>query len=158
MASARASSGLTDPAQTQASRRTSTLAERLGGFAVAVACLAVLLIAAGLSAAPEGHGTHTQLGLPACGWATALGGPCPTCGMTTSFTCFADNRPAEAFATQPFGATLALVVAAGFWGGCWTLLTGDRIGTIFLRLLRPPLLWTSAVAAGAAWAYKALTW
>ena len=47
--------------------------------------LAPLVIAAALSPSNAGHGTHRQLGLPACGWQTNMGLPCPTCGMTTSF-------------------------------------------------------------------------
>jgi Protein of unknown function (DUF2752) len=31
-------------------------------------------------------GTHQQLGLPPCSFKTLAGVPCPSCGMTTSFT------------------------------------------------------------------------
>lgn len=134
------------------------MGERVLSAAIAAACLGVLLIAASLSVDPDGHGTHTQLGLPACGWAMTLNAPCPTCGMTTSFTAFADARPIAAFLTQPFGAFLAIVAAGVFWGGVWAAVTGDRIGAIYLRLLRPPLLWSLGGAATAAWAYKLLTW
>jgi hypothetical protein len=30
--------------------------------------------------------THTQLGLPPCRFVTLFGKPCPSCGMTTSFS------------------------------------------------------------------------
>lgn len=133
-------------------------AGRLVAAAVAAGCLGVLLIAAGLSVDPEGHGTHEQLGLPACGWAAMLDAPCPTCGMTTSFTAFADADPARAFFTQPLGAALALLTAAAFWASAWAAASGQRIGAMFGRLVRPSLLWGGGVAAGAAWAFKALTW
>ncbi|MCA9610613.1 MAG: hypothetical protein KC619_33690, partial [Myxococcales bacterium] len=39
--------------------------------------LAVLVTAAMLTPSPEGHGTHTQLGLPPCGFLVYTGYPCP---------------------------------------------------------------------------------
>jgi phosphatidylserine synthase len=34
----------------------------------------------------ERAGVHQQLGLPECNFKTLVGVPCPSCGMTTSFT------------------------------------------------------------------------
>jgi hypothetical protein len=34
----------------------------------------------------ERAGVHQQLGLPECNFKTLVGAPCPSCGMTTSFT------------------------------------------------------------------------
>lgn len=118
----------------------------------------MLVIAAGLNYDPAGHGTHTQLGMPACGWAIALDIPCPTCGMTTSFTAAADAEPVRAFFTQPLGAVLALVTASLFWAGIWEALTGDRLDAIALRWLRPRTIWYLAALAALAWIYKIVTW
>jgi hypothetical protein len=131
---------------------------RWASGAVALGALLVLLLAAGLSEDPDGHGTHTQLGMPACGWAAVLDTPCPTCGMTTAFSAAADARVVDAFLIQPLGSVLALLCAAAFWGGIWGAVTGDRIGVMFLKLLQPRLLWSAAGAAAAAWAFKVVTW
>lgn len=48
--------------------------------------IALLILASTLSPEPSGIGTHEQLGLPPCGVKFAFGIPCPSCGMTTSWT------------------------------------------------------------------------
>ena len=60
-------------------------AGRLIAALVAVGAAAPLVLAASLTPAAQGLGTHTALGLPACGWASMSGIPCPSCGMTTAF-------------------------------------------------------------------------
>ncbi len=142
----------------RAPRATAPLPHRLLALATAAACGLVLLIAAGLDYDPAGHGTHTQLGMPACGWAVTLDFPCPTCGMTTSFTAAADAEPIRAFRTQPLGAVLALATAGLFWGGLWQALTGDRLGAIALRWLQPRTLWLLGALAAASWVFKIVTW
>jgi hypothetical protein len=47
---------------------------------------ALLLIALRLHPDPRHYGTHQQLGLPPCSFYYAFGMPCPTCGMTTSWS------------------------------------------------------------------------
>lgn len=74
--------------------------------------LAVLITAATLSPSPEGHGTHTQLGLPPCGFLVYTGYPCPGCGLTTSFSHMIRLDVAGAFAANPFGILLFLCTAA----------------------------------------------
>ena len=39
-----------------------------------------------LKPSTKGLATHTQLGLPPCGFYTEYGWPCPTCGYTTAVT------------------------------------------------------------------------
>lgn len=131
---------------------------RLGGLAVAGGCLAVLVLAAGLRADGRGHGTHQQLGLPACGWAAVLDAPCPTCGMTTAFAHAAGGDLAASAITQPLGAALAVVAATLVIGGGHVALTG--VDT--LRLLRPlggrRWLWIGLGSLLAAWGYKMVMW
>lgn len=74
---------------------------------------AVLAAAVWLTPDPAGHGTHTQLGLPPCGFLVASGLPCPGCGLTTSFSHMARLQVAGAFAANPFGVLLFLVTATG---------------------------------------------
>jgi hypothetical protein len=107
----------------------------------AAALLAGLLgLARTLKPDPRGFGTHTQLGLPPCIFATATGRLCPTCGMTTSFAWFARGRLDRSWQTNPAGCLLALLsvpiivwlVASAVENhpvGC-TSLTGPLVGSL----------------------------
>lgn len=132
--------------------------ERFAWALVALACLSVLIVAAGLKPSTSGAGTHKQLGLNECGWVLAFGKPCFTCGMTTAFAHAADGRLDRSFVTQPFGALLSVGVAAGFWVGAFVALTGSTVGRRCASLLSPRLLWWYGGALTAAWAYKLATW
>ncbi len=72
----------------------------------------VLTMARWLSPAPNGWGTHQQLGLPPCFFHQMTGIPCPTCGMTTSFAHTVRLHFYEAFITQPFGLLACLITMA----------------------------------------------
>jgi hypothetical protein len=74
--------------------------------------LAVLITAAFLSPSPEGHGTHTQLGLPPCGFLVYTHYPCPGCGLTTSFAHMIRLEVIGAANANPFGILLFLCTAA----------------------------------------------
>jgi hypothetical protein len=74
--------------------------------------LAVLVTAAMLTPSPEGHGTHTQLGLPPCGFLVYTGYPCPGCGLTTSFAHMIRFEIFGAAQANPFGILLFLCTAA----------------------------------------------
>ena len=52
---------------------------------VGVGIIAALATARCLTPNPNGFGTHEQLGLAPCTFATIFGMPCPSCGMTTSW-------------------------------------------------------------------------
>ncbi len=69
----------------------------------------ILVLAAWLSPNPEGLGTHTALGLSPCVVWSALGVPCPMCGVTTTFSLMADFRPLAALINQPFGVVLFVI-------------------------------------------------
>lgn len=131
---------------------------RLQAAAVAVVMLAVLAVAAWLDPDAAGHGTHTQLGMPRCGWVVAFDKPCPTCGMTTSFALAAGREPTLAFLTQPLGALLALVAAAAFWAGLHQAALGVRVGRS-VAWLAHRRAWVVYLAIGAAaWVYKLMIW
>lgn len=131
-----------------------TISERIWTGVFGAGCLAVLVIAAALEPAAEGIGTHTQLGLAPCGWHLALGYPCPTCGMTTSFTHAAHADPIGAFKAQPAGALLAVLAASLFWGSLHVVVTGSRIGQYATRMLSWKMAVFAGVALASAWAYK----
>ena len=74
---------------------------------------ALIITAFTLTPDPAGHGTHTQLGLPPCGFLVYVGVPCPGCGLTTCFTNMVRFRFVEATQANPFGVALFLVTLAG---------------------------------------------
>lgn len=140
-----------------AASRVNTPARVVAAF-IAMSLLAMLAIGASLNPDPHGHGTHTQLGLPRCGWEAALGMPCATCGMTTAVTHMAHGHPVRAFLTQPLGALIALAAAAGFWAALHVAATGSQVGTLIGRWIRPRTLIALGVIAMAAWGYTIATW
>lgn len=131
---------------------------RLAAAATSLGCISVLGVALALSPSAEGHGTHTALGLPRCGWVIAMDKPCPSCGMTTAFSHAVRGELGAAFAAQPFGALLALLTAACFWGSLHVAATGSQLGRVSGRLLRPRMLLLVGVLAAGAWVYKFVTW
>lgn len=132
--------------------------ERWAAAGLSAGCLGLLGVSAWLSPASEGHGTHEQLGMPACMWAATLGKPCPTCGMTTAFAHAGHAEFVASFLTQPMGFVLAIGAAVGFWGTAHVAATGSRLGVFAGRLVGRRLLLAASVLLLAAWAYKYLTW
>ncbi|MCC7535331.1 MAG: DUF2752 domain-containing protein [Deltaproteobacteria bacterium] len=135
----------------------SKLLSRVVWAVLGLGALTVVVIAAILHPSTEGHGTHTQLGLPPCGFLVVTGYPCPGCGLTTSFSAMAHFDPVLAAFANPFGVLLFLVTLAfvpisarGAWRGEAVLDTLERIGTPW---------WAAflAVASISVWATKVLT-
>ncbi len=135
-----------------------TLGDRIGAGAIALMSLAVLSIAAWLAPASQGHGTHTQLGLSPCMWATALDRPCPTCGMTTSFSYAGQGSWIQSAKTQPMGTLLTLMTATVFWGALIQTITGARFNSVIEPALRPRTFLILGILLLGAWFYKITTW
>jgi hypothetical protein len=113
--------------------------------------LALLALATLLSPAPEGHGTHTQLGLPACSFHAWTGLPCPGCGVTTAACLVAHGELERAFLTQPFGAALALgLVLFPAWAAL-QVLRGRDLGRRWPTWVSRTLLAGGALLALGAW-------
>jgi len=134
------------------------VAVRVAAGVLALLILTVLVLAATLQADPAGHGTHTQLGLPACGFAVATGKPCPTCGMTTAFSHAAHGNLVASFLVQPGGLLASLGAAALFWPALHTAATGSRALELCGKLLTPKALWIAGGAWLGSWAYTFITW
>ncbi|MFZ5830041.1 MAG: DUF2752 domain-containing protein [Planctomycetota bacterium] len=96
---------------------------RAGVALAGLGLLLLLVIAARLHPAPEGRGTHQQLGLPPCSFVVLTGWPCPTCGMTTAWTLLVHGRPLAALRANAGGVLLAVAAACT---GPWLLLSGLR--------------------------------
>jgi len=126
--------------------------------ALAIACAAVLALAAWLSPDPRGHATHEAMGLPPCAWAVWFDKPCPTCGMTTAYAHAANGSVLGALETQPMGAVLAILTAAIFWGATHQAATGSRIGSAVQGWVRPRVVILLLALAAGAWVYKIATW
>lgn len=130
------------------------VAGRVGAAAIALACVALLVTAAWLRPDERGHGTHTQLGLPPCGFENATGLPCLTCGMTTAFSLAADGRLVSALRVQPMGALLAVSVAVLLLLCGYAAASGLNLRPLASALTQAPVLITLAGVLIAAWAYK----
>lgn len=97
---------------------------RVIALGLAIGCMTVLLVAAGLRPSPTGVGSHRGLGLQNCSLLERTGIPCPSCGMTTSFTWFAHGNLLASFYVQPMGMMLAMAAAGCVWGGLYIAITG----------------------------------
>jgi hypothetical protein len=119
-----------------------------------VGCLAVLGLAAYLTPDPSGVGTHRQLGFPTCGLVLTTGLPCPTCGMTTAFAHAVRGHLPTAFATQPFGAALALATMAAAGLAAAALWTGRTRRVNWYRVSPGWTAFGVLLFMGLAWVYK----
>jgi Protein of unknown function (DUF2752) len=121
---------------------------------ISASCLAVMLTAAILSPSPSGTGTHLQLGMQPCQFLQRTGIPCPSCGMTTSFSWFARGNFVASFYIQPMGTVLAVLAVGAFWLGLYEAATGRAAHRLIARVpswyyVTPLLAW-----AVIAWAWK----
>lgn len=121
---------------------------------VAVGAGTVLGIAAWLEPSGDGLGTHTQLGVPACGWVSGMGLPCPTCGMTTAFAHAADGNLLESLQCQPAGGILAIATAMALIGGLYVLFTAQTVAPLLRPVGRPAFWWGVGALILSAWLWK----
>lgn len=133
-----------------------SFAPRLIGLIIAVSCAVPLVLAAFLKPSTHGMGTHTQMGLPDCGFLQLTGLPCATCGCTTAFAHAANGSFLSSFITQPFGALLALVTAMGSIIGLWSAMSGMSLSPLGEVLLTKRVVLSGVFVLLLAWAYKAL--
>lgn len=85
--------------------------------------LMLLAVAFWLPPSPLGFGTHQQLGLPPCTLLDWYGIRCPSCGMTTAWSCLLRGQIVPALQANAGGAMLALTALVG---GPWLLASGIR--------------------------------
>ncbi len=133
---------------------------RFVAAALSLFCVSLLTLAAWLTPASSGFGTHTQLGLTPCDFFVRTGVPCPGCGMTTAFSHTVRGHFLTAAYTQPMGFVLALVAALVAWGAGYEAVTGRQVH----RLLRGigglagggglGLVWLGLGLTVVAWAWK----
>jgi hypothetical protein len=117
---------------------------------------AVLGLARHLVPDARGFGTHTQLGLPGCGFLWLTGLPCPACGLTTCFAYLAHGQFASAARANPVGVLLFACVLAGVplcaWAcarkrACFETLARMRVERVCLAFAGALLLqWSLRIA------------
>jgi hypothetical protein len=88
------------------------LLQRLLWWSIAGGCMVALAVAAAIEPDARGYGTHTQLGLPPCGFLLLTGSPCPGCGLTTAFAHGIRGQWSHAVSANPLGFALFLVVCS----------------------------------------------
>ena len=74
-----------------------------------------------LSPSEKGFGTHQQLGFPPCTVVEFFNMPCPSCGMTTSWSYLTKGNLTAAFRSNTGGAFLGI---ATFLLSPWLLVSG----------------------------------
>jgi len=87
------------------------LSQRLLWWSIVAGCVLVLVAAAAIEPDARGYGTHTQLGLPPCGFLLLTGSPCPGCGLTTAFAYGIRGQWSLAASANLLGLALFLVVS-----------------------------------------------
>jgi len=127
---------------------------RVLNLAIAIGCLATLLIAFRLTPKPGGVGTHTALKMQECAWLYRIGIPCPSCGMTTSFSWYARGNIAASVYVQPFGFVLALIVTIVFWVSLYAAISAKAVTALLDRLSAKYTWGTILILAMGAWAWK----
>ena len=141
---------------TQAKGDGAGVPRRLFGLALALCCAAPLVFAATLTPSDAGIGTHTQMGLPECGFVLATGLPCATCGCTTAFAHAAEGSLLTSLITQPFGAVLALSLAMVTLIAGWSAVSGMRLEPLGRMMATKAFVLPWLVLLLAAWGYKAV--
>jgi hypothetical protein len=86
--------------------------------------------------------THTQLGLPPCQFNVVTGIPCPSCGMTTSFSLLMHGDPVSSLRANWVGTSLAAFCALFI---PWSIVSVLRKRTLLINSLEIAL--TRLVAA-----------
>lgn len=120
-------------------------------------CVALIGIGLWLEPAEAGIGTHQQLGLPACTFLKLTGYPCPSCGLTTSFTHAVHLDFGRALAVQPFGLVFFLAVIAWIPTSTVLIARGRKWNEIIESRRMTPILGALTLLYLAGWFWKLAT-
>ncbi|MFO0890238.1 MAG: DUF2752 domain-containing protein [Isosphaeraceae bacterium] len=104
---------------------------------LAAILIGLLLTARRLEPDPRGYGTHTQLGLGECTFATLTGRPCPSCGMTTALAWLTRGSPMRAWRANPAGCLIGLLIP---FVAAWLLLCVWLDRPVGFRSIDRPLM------------------
>lgn len=109
------------------------LFQRVFWWSVVAGCTLVLVAAAVIEPDARGYGTHTQLGLPPCGFLLLTGSPCPGCGLTTAFAHGVRGEWVLAATANPIGLVLFIIVCLCIPLGVTAALRGWSIDAVIQR-------------------------
>ncbi len=109
------------------------ISPRLIWLGIVAGSIAVLAVALAIEPDVRGYGTHTQLGLPPCGFLLLTGSPCPGCGLTTAFAHGIRGHWSMAASANPLGLALFFVVSACIPLGLAAALRSWSIGEVVDR-------------------------
>ena len=98
-------------------------------------------------------GTHTQLFLPPCFFYRLISVPCPTCGMTTSFSLVAHGHPVRAFLAHPLG-----ILLYSYTAGLTLLMAGATLCRRAVHVAMHASLLQIGLVFGLTWALKLAVW
>ncbi len=99
-------------------------------LAVAVFAVAARLDPYYADGSARSEETHRQLGLPSCTFKFAVGVPCPSCGMTTSFALLIRGDVLHSLRANCAGTLLAVVTLAFI---PWALVSAYRGHMLYVR-------------------------
>ncbi len=102
-------------------------------WSLALGAGVVLVAAAMVEPDVRGYGTHTQLGLPPCGFQLLTGLPCPGCGLTTAFAHAIRGEWISASGANPLGMLLFLLVCLAVPFSVLGALRGWSLDILFER-------------------------
>jgi len=112
---------------------------RGGLVLMAIGLISVLVIAVGLDpyeadGTPRAMGTHQQLGMPPCTFVLRTGKPCPSCGLTTSFSLFMHGDVMGSMRTNWVGTVMVLFIFALVPWVAWCVVRKRLVGIRSLEL------------------------
>lgn len=130
--------------------------ERAVMLLVGLSIFAVLAIARWLNpynqdGQPRRWGTHEQLGLPPCTFHRLTGWPCPSCGLTTSFSLLMHGDWRPALAANPIGPILALTAAVLASWFSLAGITGHSLGLPGWHSLSTMAAWSILILVLGCW-------
>ena len=114
----------------------------IGGSLAAVFAIALYLNPYNADGTPRTMATHTTLGLPPCNFVVMTGKPCPSCGMTTSFSLLVRGDVLASLKANWVGTILAT-----FWAGLlvWSVASAIAARLYFIPKGRAELVLTFIV-------------
>lgn len=122
-------------------------------FSIVIFTSSILALARYLSPDPNGLGTHQQLGLPKCLFYAITHIPCPSCGLTTSFSHIMHGNFLDAFMVHPLGPLLFLLLI----GFTIYLALGKSWDKISHHRFFDPGLYSFLMGLGLVWIYRLYT-
>ena len=116
------------PVKIEANRGTPRLSQYPNWLATWILILPFsgVVVARFLTPDPRGLGTHQQLGLPPCSMRMLFDIPCPSCGMTTSWSLFSRGNFVGSIETNTGGFLLASLATLSFAIGLHSLVRRKR--------------------------------